>query len=281
MITPDGIVGKVRDVFPQSAPHVAQVLLINDQTSGAGVVLAQTRIRAVLHGTTAGGLQIGNLTSDDRIRPGEPVITSGGDQIFPRGLPVGTIESIAADPEHQPYTAIRVRPAANLSRLEEVLIITGTQSSLPDSTLQQLSQGAAATAEARAAAKKAAADRAAAEEAAKEEAARSAAEVVADRLPSLHDTEETDAQRDADAKAQAAALSSPTSAAGTLPRPRPAVHADRYSPGTTPSASSLEPGARPTDPAPTPEPSAAEQRAARRSTNPEPAEASPAPPPQD
>ena len=50
VITPDGIVGKVRDVFPTAAPHTAQVLLISDQTSGAGVILEQSRIRAVLRG---------------------------------------------------------------------------------------------------------------------------------------------------------------------------------------------------------------------------------------
>ena len=193
VITPDGIVGKVREVFPTSAPHVAQILLINDQTSGAGVLLAQTRVRAVIRGTTAGLLQISNLTPDDRIKPGETVLTSGGDQVFPRGLPVGTIEAIAPDPDHQPYTAIRVRPAANLTRLEEVLIITGTQPSLAPGTLNALTKGAAATAEARAAAAKAAADRAAAEEAARQEAARSAAEIVADRLPSLHDPSDPNA----------------------------------------------------------------------------------------
>src|ERR1035438_4947740 len=41
VITADGIVGKIRDVFPNSA----QVLAINDQTSGAGVILETTRIR--------------------------------------------------------------------------------------------------------------------------------------------------------------------------------------------------------------------------------------------
>ncbi|MEO6911268.1 MAG: rod shape-determining protein MreC, partial [Edaphobacter sp.] len=108
VITPDGIVGKVRDVFP----HTSQVLLISDQTSGAGVLLASTRILAILHGTSTGHVQITNLTADSRIKPGETVLTSGGDQIFPRGLPVGTIESIAPDPDHQPYTAIRIKPAA-------------------------------------------------------------------------------------------------------------------------------------------------------------------------
>lgn len=257
VITPDGIVGKIREVFPLTAPHVAQLLLINDQTSGAGVVLAQTRVRAVIRGTTAGYLQISNLTPDDRIKPGEQVLTSGGDGIFPRGLPVGSIESIAPDPEHQPYTAIRIRPAANLTRLEEVLVITGTENSLPDSTLHALARGAAATAESRAAAQKAAADRAAAAEAAKEEAARSAAEVVADRLPGLHDPNESPAEKEARLKAAADAASSPRTAGGTLKQPPPTVHADRYTPGTTPPASSLTPGPPTATPQPIPRLSAA------------------------
>ncbi len=82
--------------------------------------------------------EINNLTADSRIKPGEKVLTSGGDQIFPRGLPVGTIESIAPDPDHQPYTAITIRPAVNLSRVEEVLVITGTQSDLPAGAQQDL-----------------------------------------------------------------------------------------------------------------------------------------------
>jgi rod shape-determining protein MreC len=44
VITADGIVGKVREVFP----HTAQVLAINDLTSGAGVILENTRIRGIL-----------------------------------------------------------------------------------------------------------------------------------------------------------------------------------------------------------------------------------------
>ena len=50
VISADGIVGKVRDVFP----HTAQVLAINDQTSGAGVILETTRIRGILKGNAAG-----------------------------------------------------------------------------------------------------------------------------------------------------------------------------------------------------------------------------------
>lgn len=276
VITPDGIVGKIRDVFPTSAPHSAQVLLINDQTSGAGVILADTRVRAIIRGTSGGGVQIGNLTPDDRIKPGEHVLTSGGDQVYPRGLPVGTIESIAPDPEHQPYTAIRIKPAANLFQLEAVLVITGSKPALPPETLQALAKGASASATARAAAERAAAHAAAAQAAAeeKEAAARSAAEVVADRLPSLHDA--TAAPGSPEAKAQAALdAANPKAAGGRVPRPTPTLHPDRYSPGTTPPASSLTPGAQHSAPIDAGEPASQPRRPKRQTTT------EPTPPPQD
>jgi rod shape-determining protein MreC len=228
VITPDGIVGKLRDVFP----HTAQVLLINDQTSGAGVLLETTRIRGILRGSTTGRIQINNLTPDSRIKAGEKVLTSGGDQVFPRGLKVGTIESIAPDPEHQPYTLITLRPAANLFQLEEVLVITGTQSELPEQTKKDLAIGAA-TAE-----QQAEAARVAAAEAAAEAAAKSAAQIVADRLPSLHDPNNPDVDA-----ANATDPSVPKPIGGIVPKPQPTLHPDRYSPGSAPPATSLTPGA--------------------------------------
>jgi rod shape-determining protein MreC len=237
VITPDGIVGKLRDVFP----HTSQVLLINDQTSGAGVLLATTRIRAILRGSTTGRILINNLTPDARIKPGEQVLTSGGDQIYPRGLSVGTIESIAPDPDHQPYTLIHLRPAANLDQLEEVLIITGTQADLSVQAQKDLAKGAA-TAEAQAAAK------AAADEQAAEAAARSAAQIVADRLPSLHDPDHPEGTT-----ATPAGTPATTAPGGVVPHPLPTVHSDRYTPGSTLPAASLQPGAAANNPASAPQ----------------------------
>jgi rod shape-determining protein MreC len=218
VITPDGIVGKLRDVFPTTA----QVLEIDDQTSGAGVILASTRIRAILRGSLGGRAQIRNLTADSRIKPGEQVLTSGGDQVYPRGLPVGTIVSIAPDPENQPYTAIVVRPAVDLNRVEEVLVITSTQTDLPEAAQQDLS-----TAE-----------------------AQHAADISAERLPGIHDDQ-----------SPAAPASPPVPGAPVpmpvTPHPVPALHPDRYTPGSAPPASGLTPGATtaaPVTPPPTASP---------------------------
>jgi rod shape-determining protein MreC len=226
VITPDGIIGKLRDVFP----HTSQVLLINDQTSGAGVLLATTRLRAILRGSATGQIVINNLTPDSRIKVGEQVLSSGGDQVYPRGLPVGAIESIKPDPDHPPYTLIQLRPAANLNQLEEVLVITSTQPNLPLAAQHDLGVGAA-TAEAKAAAAKQLADQQAAEAAAK-----SAAQIVADRLPSLHDPDHPDANPSTPGAPSA-------NPGGVVPKPLPTLRPDRYSPGSTPPATDLKPGA--------------------------------------
>ncbi|MGA7339483.1 MAG: rod shape-determining protein MreC, partial [Terracidiphilus sp.] len=123
VITGEGIVGKVRDVFPRTA----QVLAINDQTSGAGVILETTRIRGILRGNADGQLMIVGILADERIQPGEVVLTAGGDLVFPRGLPGGVVEKVVRDPDRDAFIDVMVKPAAHLDRLDEVLVITSTQ----------------------------------------------------------------------------------------------------------------------------------------------------------
>ena len=123
VITADGIVGKVRDVFP----NTAQVLVVNDQTSGAGVILETTRIRGILTGNASGRLEMVGILADDRIKPGEKVLTAGGDLVFPRGLPVGEVEKVVRDPDRDGFIDVIVKPAAHMDRLDEVLVITSTQ----------------------------------------------------------------------------------------------------------------------------------------------------------
>ena len=120
VITPDGIVGKVKDAFHSSS----QVLLINDHDSGAGVILETSRLQGVLKGVGPGLLSVSDIMSDEKVEVGEHVITSGGDHIFPKGLPVGTVSKVAPDRENDPFLTITIKPAADLNRLEEVLVVT-------------------------------------------------------------------------------------------------------------------------------------------------------------
>ncbi len=125
VITADGVVGKVLRVFRSTS----QILLINDQTSGVGTILEKSRLQGVLRGTPAGEVVLEKVMSDEQVQPGDKVLTSGGDQIFPKGLPVGVVMKVSPGPEL--FLNIRVRPAANLGKLEEVLVITQQEQKPP------------------------------------------------------------------------------------------------------------------------------------------------------
>jgi rod shape-determining protein MreC len=208
VITADGIVGKVRDVFG----HSAQVLAINDQSSGAGVILESTRVRGILRGNASGQPQIVDIIADQRIQPGEKVLTAGGDQIFPRGLPVGVVEKVVRDPERDAFINVIIKPAAHLDRLDEVLVITSSEPRFPQQQQQDIATSEALKgAEAEALKKK-------------------ASDGMAEKLPGLIDPKlPADHQPLND-----------TSNPNPVAHPPQALHPDRFTPGSavTPNSGS-------------------------------------------
>src|ERR1700758_5244705 len=120
VITPDGVVGKVIESYRDTA----QVLLLTDKDSGVGAMLADSRIQSPVGGTGEPLLNMKYIPTDDTVNVGERVVTSGMDRIFPRDLPVGIIAEIKTG---RPFQQVRVRPAANLQRLEEVIVLLTLQ----------------------------------------------------------------------------------------------------------------------------------------------------------
>lgn len=116
VITPDGVVGKVIDAYP----NTAQVLLLTDKDSGVGAKFADSGAQHPVGGMGESMLAMKYVPNDDEVNVGEQVVTSGMDRIFPRDLPVGTIAEVKPG---NPFKQIRVKPAANLEKLEEVLIL--------------------------------------------------------------------------------------------------------------------------------------------------------------
>jgi rod shape-determining protein MreC len=234
VITPEGIVGKVREVYP----HSAQVLAINDQSSGAGVILEQTRIRGILRGNAEGQPAIVNILADSRIKPGEKVLTAGGDQIFPRGLPVGIVDKIEKDPERDGFIQVVVKPAARLNGLDEVLVVTDNEPRFNDQQLKDLAKSESDKG----------ADAAALNEQKK------AAEILEEKLPGLTDPNAP----------KPGQKTGPTDDSNALiPAPGPKLltpqHSDRFTPGysggntgsSSDQPSGTTPAPRPATPKPT------------------------------
>jgi rod shape-determining protein MreC len=128
VITPDGVVGKVLTVYGDTS----QVLMINDLTSGVGAILANSRLQGIVKGTPDGELQLNYIMGDESVQRGEALVTSGGDRVFPKGLPLGTVAKVSMG--RNLFLDIKVKPAADLNRLEEVLVITEQKPRAPDAT---------------------------------------------------------------------------------------------------------------------------------------------------
>jgi len=116
VITPDGAVGKVIEVYRDSA----QVLLLTDKEGGAGAMLVDTRTQGPVGGTGEPTLLMKYVASEEKVNVGEKIVTSGMDRIFPGDIPIGTVVEVKAG---NPFKQIRVQPAAKFERLETVIVL--------------------------------------------------------------------------------------------------------------------------------------------------------------
>ncbi len=126
VITSDGVVGKILRVQGSTS----QVLEISDQTSGVGALLVNLRLQGIVKGTAGGDIVLNNIMQNEKVEVGDQITTSGGDRIFPKGLPIGTVSSTF--PGRDVFLNIRLKPAAKLDKLEEVLVVTEIKSQEPD-----------------------------------------------------------------------------------------------------------------------------------------------------
>jgi rod shape-determining protein MreC len=116
VITPEGVVGKIASAYA----HTAQVLLITDPTCGVGCLLEKSRIQGILKGSGREQCALHYVMDDQKVPAGEAIITSGMDQVYPKGLLVG---HVVQSEEGNIYRRITVKPAASLNRLENVLVL--------------------------------------------------------------------------------------------------------------------------------------------------------------
>jgi rod shape-determining protein MreC len=125
VITPQGIVGKIVEVLPNST---SQVLLINDKDSGVGALFADSRTHGILKGSGDPQPVLDYVENGEKVQVGELVLTSGEDRIFPKGLLIGSVTD--AKPGN-PFQVIHIQPAVRLDRLEDVLVLLSQQELTP------------------------------------------------------------------------------------------------------------------------------------------------------
>ena len=126
VVTPDGIVGKVKFAYPASS----EVLLVTDPDFAAGVISQKNQLRGTLKGQGTPMCLVDYVPFEEKVDLGEWFYTSGDDRIFPRGHPVGVVKSVRNGPQ---FKEILLEPSGIQRGVEDVLIIVeGVHMEIPD-----------------------------------------------------------------------------------------------------------------------------------------------------
>ena len=119
VIAPRGIVGRVIGL---PGARAAQVQLLIDRNAAAGALIERTRAAGVVVGTDdAAALRMDYVSNLEDVVDGDVVVTSGTDDIYPKGFVLGLVTSVERGTGL--YKAIQVDPVVDFSRLEDVLIV--------------------------------------------------------------------------------------------------------------------------------------------------------------
>lgn len=136
VIADTGVVGRI----DRADPANADVMLITDPRSKVAVEVARTRAPGILAGLDEDTCLV-HVASDFPVQVGDIIQTSGVDELFPRGHPVGQVvrvEDVVGDQQR-----VHVVPAVRFDRLEMVWVVLASAPS-PDPAADQPRKPAAA-----------------------------------------------------------------------------------------------------------------------------------------
>lgn len=119
VITSEGLVGRVTEVYPT----LSRATLLTDPNQAIAAVIESTGVNAILRFTPAPypRMVLTSVPLSDTVRVGQRVVTSNLSLRFPRGIPIGRVTKVKADPTGLLQEA-EVQPLARLSRLRHAFI---------------------------------------------------------------------------------------------------------------------------------------------------------------
>lgn len=118
VLHPDGLVGRLE----RTAESYSQVLLLNDPGFSVDCLTQRSRVRGIWTGNPEGFSQIKYVSRNDDIQAGDIIITSGLDQVFPKGLYIGRVKRVVSQTKGN-FLFVEVVPEVDLEQIEEVLVL--------------------------------------------------------------------------------------------------------------------------------------------------------------
>jgi rod shape-determining protein MreC len=118
VVTEDGVVG----IITATAPDAARTLLLLDAQSSIDGIVQRSRARGIVRGEGSDELSFEFVARGSDVQVDDQVITSGLDGVYPKGLLIGTVDSVSEDGAQLIRTAT-IRPAVDFGRLEQVFVM--------------------------------------------------------------------------------------------------------------------------------------------------------------
>jgi rod shape-determining protein MreC len=118
VVVAEGVVGRI----VKTSTDMSRVLLLTDPNLSLDCRVVRTRDRGVLSGSLERGCALRYIGLNSDLKAGDEVVTSGLDGVFPRGLPVGRVETIRKSSQGL-FLEAQIKPAVNFLDIEEVLVI--------------------------------------------------------------------------------------------------------------------------------------------------------------
>jgi rod shape-determining protein MreC len=118
VVTYDCLVGRIAEVYQSSA----NVLLVSDPSFSVSALSQRSRQEGLVCGTLGSFLIMKYLPDNADIRTGDLILTSGLNEVFPKGIAIGKVVSIGKELSGLSSYCL-IRPERDLSRVEEVLVV--------------------------------------------------------------------------------------------------------------------------------------------------------------
>ena len=113
-----GLVGQVSRVYPGTS----EVTLVSDPHQLTPVFIERTGQRGLAAGSGQNQLELRYMPSQTDIRPGDRLLTSGIDRVYPAGIPVARVTRVSRS-QSSPYLRVECLPLAGLNRSHAVLVL--------------------------------------------------------------------------------------------------------------------------------------------------------------
>ena len=124
VINADGLVGRVFEV----GTNYAKVMTIINEESAVGVLVERSREDCMMYGRISQESEliectVGRLRQINAVMPGDVLVTSGSDRVYPKGLKVAAITQVSRQQSSASDRFVYAQPLVDFLRIEDVLVL--------------------------------------------------------------------------------------------------------------------------------------------------------------